>query len=528
MREIELILSLVVVVATLAALARKLDIPYPILLVLGGLGLGFVPGLPRVELEPDIVLLLFLPPILFSAAFFTSIRDFKANAYPIGMLAVGLVLATMAAVAVVAHALVPALGWAAAFALGAIVAPPDAIAATAVAQKLGVPRRLVTILEGESLVNDATALVAYRVAVAAALTGAFSPSETGLRFLFVAVAGLLIGLLVGWAVIRIWTRLDDPPVEVTVSLVAPYAAYLPAEVAGASGVLAAVAAGLYVGRQAARAITSEARVQGRHVWEMLLFMVNGLVFLLIGLQLPGILGHLAGRPPEVLLGLGLVVSLVVIAVRFLWLFPATYLPRLLSRRYRERDPAPPGQWAVVLSWAGMRGAVSLAAALALPRELPGGAPFPERDLLIFLTFCVILATLVVQGLTLPWLIRALGVGDDGSVEHEEAHARVGAASAAVARIEELARQWPAHAELIDQLRAQYAHRAQHAADHHDAGEQNGVVVNQELLEHRMIRHAVIEAEREAVILMRDRGAISDEVMRRVERELDFEELRMEA
>ena len=426
---------------------------------------------------------------------------------------------------VVAHALVPELGWPAAFALGAIVSPTDAIAATAIAQRLGAPRRIVTVLEGESLINDATGLVAYRAAVAAALTGAFSLGDEGLRFVYVVVAGVAIGLLVGRAIEWLWRQMDDPPVSITISFLAPFAAYLPAEQLGASGVLAVVTAGLYLGRQAPRILTSEARVQAVAIWDILVFLLNGLVFILIGLQLPGILARLSNYPLGWLIGLGSVLSLTVVLVRFVWMFPNTYVPRWLSRGLRERDPSPPWQWPVVLSWAGMRGVVSLAAALALPITLPDGSPFPGRDLIIFLTFCVILATLVGQGLTLPWLIRRLGVADDGAAEREEARARELAYQAALARIESLVAEWPDHRELLDQLRDRYAHRARHAVPTDGALDPDA---ERDLIEHRLIRLAVIEAERNAVIDLRDRGEINDEVLHRVERDLDYEELRMEA
>ena len=522
---IETVLLLLLAATALAIAARRIGIPYPILLVLGGLALGFVPGLPRIELEPDIVFLLFLPPILFGAGYFTSIRDFKANLRAIGLLSVGLVLTTIVIVAVVAHALIPDLGWPAAFALGAIVAPPDAVAATAIFQRLGVPRRVVTILEGESLVNDATALVAYRFAIAAAMTGAFSLAQAGISFVLVAAGGVALGLLIGMASAAILRRMDDPVFTVVLTFLFPVAAYLPAEIFGLSGVLSTVAAGIYVGRHAPRSMSSSVRIAGTSAWQVLLFLINGTVFILIGVQLPSVLENLGGRPPLELVGLAVAISLTVILVRILWVFPGTYLPRRLSARIRSREPWPPLRNVFIVSWAGMRGVVSLAAALALPTTLPNGQPFPERDLLIFLTFAVILATLVGQGLTLPLVIRALGIAADGGGGHEELHARQAAAEAAVSRIEELAAQWPGHLELIDALRAQYGHRASHDQHHDEAATDEA---EQELLEHRLIRGSVIEAEREALLRMRETGALSDDVFRKVERDLDLEELRMEA
>lgn len=529
MYELELVLGLLVAVTALTSVARGINIPYPILLVLGGLALGFVPGLPHIDLEPDLVFLLFLPPLLFVAGFYSSIRDLRQNARPIAQLAAGLVVFTSCLVAVVAHMLMPELGWAAAFALGGIVSPTDAVAATAIAQRLGAPRRIVTILEGESLVNDATGLVIYRAAVAAAVTGAFSLGETGVRFAAMAVGGVVVGLIVGWIVAWAWARLHDYTTTIAISLLVPFASYIPAEELGLSGVLAAVTAGVYLGRRSSRLqdpeTGSNARLQGGAIWEMLAFLFNGLVFLLIGLQLPGIVGRLGNRSIWELIGLGVILSLTVILARLVWVFPNTYLPRMLNRALRERDPSPPWTWPLVLSWAGMRGVVSLAAALALPLQTADGSPFPGRDLIIFLTFVVILVTLVGQGLTLPWLIRRLCVRDDGAAGVEEAVARAAASEAAVARIEALGEEWPTHKELIDNLRAQYGHRSRHV------GPQDGEVdgeAEQELLEHRMIRHEVIDAEREAVIGLRDSGVINDEVLRRIERELDLEEIRMEA
>ena len=523
---IELVFVLLFLATGLAVLARRIGIPYPILLVLGGLLLGFVPGLPRVELAPDLVFLLFLPPILFGAGYFTSIRDFKANLRPIGLLAVGLVLVTTAAVAIAAHALVPGLGWAPAFALGAIVAPPDAIAATAIFQRLGVPRRIVVILEGESLVNDATALVLYRTAVAVAVGGSFSLVDASANLVIAAIGGIAVGVAVGWAVGRLMSKLDDPVFSIVISFLAPVATYLPAERLGFSGVLAAVAAGIFLNRRAARNLSSEVRIAGQAAWQILLFLINGAVFILIGLQLPTVLAGLGDRPAIELIGLAVAISATAILIRIIWAYPASYIPRLLSARIREREGIPAPRYVFVVAWAGMRGVVSLAAALALPLTLPDGTPFPERDLLIFLTFAVILATLVGQGLTLPLLIRKLGIAADAGQAHEEAHVRRAAAEAAVAEIERLAEKWPDHLPLIETLRSQYGHRAEHLGDLHSEVPENET--EKELLEHREMRRAVIDAERETIIRLRDSGAIRDDTFRAVERDLDLEELRMEA
>ena len=524
MHGVELVLSLLLLVALLAVLSRRIGIPYPILMTVGGLLLGLVPGLPRIELAPEIVFLLFLPPILFSAAYFTSLRELRANARPIGLLAFGLVLATTGAVAVVTHALAPGIGWPAAFVLGAIVSPPDAVAATAIAQRLGLPRRVVIILEGESLVNDSTALVAYRLAVVAAATGVFSLGQAALTFVVVSVGGVLIGLVVGWLLIEIEKRLNDPPVEVLVSLLGPFAAWLPAESLQVSGVLAVVTAGIVLGRAAPRIMSSDTRVLGSGVWQMMIFTLNGLVFILIGLQLPTILDEVSvDRSAGELAVLAVLVSGTVIAVRLLWVFPGTYLPRMLRRRQRARDPLPRPRAVLIIGWAGLRGVVSLAAALALPLTTDSGAPFPGRGLLLFLTFSVILATLVGQGLTLPFIIRWLGLGDDGSADHEELHAREAAVSAALGRLEQLSAEWPGHLELIERLQRDQEHAAEHLEHDHDAGGE--LLGDQEMTEHAAIRQAVIDTQRVALIDLRDRGVIGDEAMRRVERDLDLEELR---
>jgi Na+/H+ antiporter len=517
--QLELLLAVLLLVALLTVVAGRIGIPYPILMTLGGLLLGLIPDLPRLDLAPGLVFLLILPPILFSAAFFISPRELWRNVRPIGLLAVGLVLVTTVAVAVVVHTLVPGMGWAPAFALGAIVSPPDAVAATAIAQRLGLPPRLVNILEGESLVNDATALVAFRLAVAA-FGGVFSLTEAAGSYVFVSVGGVLIGLVVGWVVVQIEARLSDPPVEVLVSLLAPFAAWLPAEAVGVSGVLSVVTAGIVLGRAAPRVMSSDTRVLGSGVWQMLIYMLNGLVFVLIGLQLPRIVEAISeSQSATDLVLLALAVCITVMVVRMIWVFPASYLPRWLIPGLAARDPSPDPRVVTVLGWAGMRGVVSLAGILTLEHG------FPSRDLLVFLTFAVILVTLLGQGLTLPPLIRRLGIGDDGSVQHEAIHAREASIEAAMSRLEELAEEWPGHMELIEQLRARYSHAEEHLEHDHEA--EGAPEPNQEQIEHEAIRRSVIGAQRVAIIDLRDRGVIGDAALRRVERDLDLEELRAE-
>jgi Na+/H+ antiporter len=515
MRDIELVLLLLALVTALTIVARRLTVPYPIVMVLGGLLLSRTPGLPEFQLPPDLVFFVFLPPLLFAGGYFTSLREFKANLRPIILLAFGLVIFTAAVVAVVAYMLVPSLGWAGAFALGAIVAPPDAVAATAIFQRVGVPRRIVTILEGESLVNDATALVIYRFAVAAASAGTFSLLDAGGSFVVVLIGGVAVGVVVGLAGAWLLAHIQDTAIAVTITLLAPFAAYLPAESLGVSGVLAAVVGGLFA-RRAMRASSSDVRVVGNAAWQIQLFLLNGLVFMLIGLQLPSVLRGLTADPGRVA-GITAAIALTVVIARFVWVYPATYLPRLIPA-VRSRDPNPPWQAVFVVGWSGLRGVVSLAAALALP------VTFPERDLILFLVFAVILVTLVGQGLTLPVVIKKLGLAPDADVSHDEVHARGLTTEAALARIEELRAQWPDHLELVDQLRDRYAHRARHDEAHHE----DGGAAEQELLEHGLIRREVIDAERRAALDLHERGVITDQVLRRLERDLDLEDLRMEA
>jgi monovalent cation/hydrogen antiporter len=525
--DVELILALMVAVAVVATAARALRVPYPLLLVAGGLLLALTPAVPHVELAPELIFLLFLPPLVYIAGFDTSLRDIKAQFRPILSLAVGLVLASTLVVGAIAHALLPEVGWPVAFALGAALSATDAVAATALLRDIGAPRRVVTLLESESLFNDATALVAYQAALGAAATASFSPTGAGARILVAGVGGILVGLAVGLAIVWLRRRLNDAPVEITISLLTPFAAYLPAERLGLSGVLATVTTGVVVGWFAPRIMQSDTRVRGRAVWDFLVFALNGLVFILIGLQLSTVLGGQPGRSVPELLASTAVIAAAVIVVRLAWAFAAAGLTSGFRRLRHGHEPPPPWRETFVVGWAGLRGVVSLALALALPLSING------RGVLLFITFGVILVTLVGQGLTLPLVTRLLRIGGDGLDGREEALARRIAAEEAVARIEELAREWPGHLPLIETLRSQYQHRATHLGEARlGEGSPNGrvpdVAAEQELLEHRRIRRAVIDAERGAVLRLRDRGAINDEVWRRVERDLDLEELRMEA
>ena len=527
MHLIPLILTLLAAVIALALAARRTGLPYPAVMVLGGLAIALVPGLPRPELSPDVFFTLFLPPLLYFAAWGTSWRDFRANLRPILLLALGFVSATTAVVGVLAHAAIAGMSWPAAFALGAIVSPPDAVAATAIAGRLGLPRRVVTVLEGESLVNDASGLTLYRLAVAAAVTGQFSLSHAAAVGLWSVVGGVAIGLAVGWVVMHVHRRLEDSVAETVVTLLTPYAAFIPAEAAHASGVLAVVAMGLYVSRHGHEIFSPATRLSAIGTWDVFVFVLNGLVFVLLGLQLPATMDAVAADGHESwprLLALGAGLSVVLIAVRFAWVFPAAYLPRRAFPAIARREPVPPWRQVAVVAYTGMRGATSLAAALALPLTVVGGGPFPHRGLIVFLTFAAILATLVGQSLTLPWLVRRLGIRPDPADDTrcEEWDARLRAARSALDRITDL----DATADGDDQratlgrLRTRYEERVGRLSDA-DAAEADGRCAAEDQIDTAVYR-AVIEAERRVVIDLRNRAQIGDDVSRRIEHDLDLE------
>jgi CPA1 family monovalent cation:H+ antiporter len=521
----EVLLGLMVAVAALSAVARTVGVPYPIFLVVGGLVLGFVPGAPEVELDPDLVLVLFLPPLLYSAAFFSNLRDLRANLRPISLAAIGLVVLTTCVVAVVAHALIDGLPWAAAFALGAVVAPTDPLAATEIVSRLGAPRRLTTVIEGESLINDGTALTIYRFAVAAALGGTFSLLDATLEFLVDSAGGIAVGLAVGWVISEIRRRLDDPQVEITISLATGYAAYLPAEQAGLSGVLAAVFAGLVLGWRAPDIASARMRMQGFAVWDVLVFLLNAVLFILIGLQFQVVLDGLQNRSAEDLALWAAAVCAAVVGARLLFVFTTPYVIRALDRRESQRARRMGWRPRVVVAWSGMRGAVSMAAALALPLETSAGAPFPGRDLIIFLAYAVIVFTIVVQGLTLPALIRWLGLEEDDSERQEELIARLAAAEAALERLEELTGEDWTVEDTIDRVRGMYEYRLRRFSAQQD-GDGSEAIEDRSLAYQRLVRE-LIEAQRRALVQLRKEGAINDEVMRRIQRELDLEESRLE-
>jgi len=455
MHDVGTVIGLLVVVTLVSVAARRIAIPYPTLMVICGLAIGLIPGLPALTLNPDVVLLIFLPPLLYGAAWMTSWPDFRANIRPISLLAIGLVLATTTTVAVVVHWAMPEMPWAIAFVLGALVSPPDAVAATAVTRGLSVPRRIVTILEGESLVNDATGLVAYRLAVTAAVTGIFSLSDAVAQFFIVAIGGVLVGLAIAWVIAQIHMRLDDPTIETVITLLTPYLAYLLAESLHVSGVLATVAVGIYLSRRSNVLFSSDMRLNANAVWSVVAFLLNGVTFVLIGLQLPTVAAGAGSLTNLTQIELAGLTCLVVVLVRLLWVYPAALVPRLFSSRLRARDPYPGLASLTVIGWAGMRGVVSLAAAMALPLTLTDGSPFPFRDLIIYITFGVILFTLVVQSLTLPVLIRWLGVSLPAKRNDlEEAEARLEILMAAFAFLDEAASVGDPDRHGIESLRAQ--------------------------------------------------------------------------
>jgi len=523
------IAALLVSVALLNSIANWLRVPYPIVLVVGGLALGLVPGVPEIELPPDLVLLIFLPPLLYSGAFFADLPALRRDARVISLLSIGLVLATAVAVAVVAHAAF-GLAWEPAFVLGAIVSPTDPTAATEILRRVGMPRRTVNVLEGESLVNDASALIVYKVAVAAAIGAGFSAADAGLRFVGGAAGGVAIGLLVGWIVAEIRARVDEPNTEVTISLFTGYVAFLPADELGLSGVLATVTAGIYLGWRAPRLVSPQTRLRSYALWELLVFLLNATLFILIGLQLPVIADGLgeSGISTGTAVADAALACAVVVAVRFAWMFGTTFLIRAVDRRPSQLARRGSLATRVIGAWAGMRGAVSLAAALALPLATDAGDSFPDRDLILFITFGVILFTLLGEGLTLPWLIRRLGVHEeDGAEESEEVRARLTIATAALERIDELELEEWTRDDTIGRVRGQYEFRRRRFKVRSGKLEDEDGIEDRSLSYQRLM-HELFAAQRLALVELRNDGGISSEVMRRIERELDLEETRLDS
>jgi CPA1 family monovalent cation:H+ antiporter len=533
---VELVVVLLAVAIALQLAARRINVPYPALLVLGGLALAFVPGLPRITIAPDTLFLIFVPPLLYWAAITTSLRDFRRQFGSIARFGTLVVLLTMIAVAVVIHALAPEFTWAAAFVLGAIVAPPDPVAAVAVMRPLGAPRAIVTILEGEGLVNDATALVSYQIAVAAVVAGTFSPLRAGAQFLLAGAGGVAVGFAAAWLVTLLRRRFIGPyPIlENTLSLLTPFIAYLPADWMHLSGVLSVVTLGLYLGHRGPRIIGAATRVQAEAMWTMVQFILESATFILVGLELPVVIRGLAPDSIGHLIRASAIITATAIVVRLAYTTVAVLILRLAHRRRGDDGPA----WnaAAFIGWTGLRGGDSLVIALALPLAVASGRPFPARAPIIFVTFGVILGTLVLQGLTLAPLLRRLRLASDGEEDVEEAHARRVAAEAALHTLDVAAREYGENS-LIHDLQLRHRRRltrwaardrALHGSDAEHRGLPSGDGAERRATGYRELRSAMIAAERNAIIDLRDRDAISDDVLRRLQRELDLETMMLDS
>jgi monovalent cation/hydrogen antiporter len=521
--DLQLVVSLLIVIAAVAVLARRLNIPSPILLVVVGVVLALLPGLPTVQLAPDVLLLLVLPPVIYSSAVAMSWREFRFNLRPISLLAIGCVVFTTVAVAVASHWLLN-LSWEVGFVLGAIVSPPDAVAPLAIARRLNLPRRIAVILEGEGLANDASALILYRFAVAAVGGGAFSFSHAAGTFAVIVCGELLWGIGMGWVMLRLRRWVADPRIEIVLSVLTPYLAYWPPQHLGGSGVLATVSAGLYISWNGLRLISASTRLQGIFFWDFIIYVIEGLVFLLTGLQARPVLAGIRNYTMQDLLISGAVVSAVVIITRFAWMYPAVYLPRWLFPSIARRDPAPPWQWSFVLAFTGVRGIVSLAAALAIPLTTEQGLAFPHRDLVLLLSFVVVLITLVGQGLSLPYLITALGLRKTGQREAaerriEEFRARILAIEAVIERVRALSEDGAIPQPVAERLLTHHTHRLELVENRSidDEQHQQRVHLTDE------IELLLLEEEREVINQLYVGGSLKDEIRRRIERELDLRE-----
>ena len=520
------ILLLLVLVAGFAVMARRLKIPYPIVLVLAGLAISFVPRMPRIPLDPNIVFVIFLPPLLYASAWSMSWREFRRNAVVIGLLAVGLVGFTVWGLAEFSDRFITALDWKAGFLLGAVLATTDAIAATSIAKSIGLPRKIVDVLEGESLLNDATGLLALEIGLSIMVRGEMPTVGSGVaRLIYLVVGGLVIGLLIGVVVGWLEKFIDDGPVELVVTLVVPYAAYLAGERAHASGVLAVVTCGLYMGRKSTQFFSATVRLQVDGAWEALVFMLNGLVFVLIGLQLPYVLAGIHGRyGTGTLIFYGAVFSVVLIALRMIWVFPAVKIASFVERRllgHKDDEQLKPRE-VFVVGWTGMRGVLALAAAISVPETLWDGRPFEARNLIVFLAFCVIFVTLVVQGLTLPALIRVLKLAGTTGMEPEERDARRIVLKAAIRHLEQGRKSSETDLEhLYDDLIHRYRHKLKMVGEGSDEGV--GEVDREAYSRLRRIASETLEAERRTLIGLRDKEQIGDDVLRTMQRELDLAE-----
>jgi len=526
MENFELIVLLLAVVTILATIAKWIKFPIPIMLVLMGLLLSLVPGLPEIQLNPEIIFVIFLPPLLYEAAWNTSWNEFRTNIRPISLAGFGLVFFTTTAVGVIAHLLIPNIGWPECFVLGAIVSPPDAVAATSITKGLGLNKRIISILEGESLVNDASGLIAYKYGIAAVATGNFIFWKAGADFLLVVSGGIAIGLAVGYVISLIHKRiLNDPLIETTLTLLTPYISYLVAEHFHVSGVLAVVTNGLYITYRQSEIFSSATRMQAAATWQIVIFILNGVVFILIGLQLRHVLAGITNHSFVELLLYGGVISVGVIVVRFIWVFPAAYLPRI-NKKIRNREKNFSGKSVLIVSWTGMRGVVSMAAALALPMML-NGLPFPNRDLIIFLTFSVIITTLVLQGLSLPYLIKAMRVPKYSRAK-EEFNIKYKMANNSVIYIEENLSLGELTDEVLSQIKTKYEIKINKMSSTSMVSSQAKEPSRAEHVFNQFneIQAKLIAAEREFIKLQRKQGNADDEVLRKIEYELDLEEARL--
>ena len=521
MRRLDIVVALLFAIIPLVAVARRANVAYPIVLVVAGLALGFVPHLPRIELPPDVVLLVFLPPLLYCEALTAPTAVMRAEAGIIRTLVIGLVIATMTGVAIVAHALVQNLSWAAAFVLGAVVAPTDAVAFSPLASRLGVPRRTIAIVQAEGLLNDSSALVFYTVAVAAVVSGTFSLRLAVLQFAVSCVAAIALGIALGYLVALAWRRIRDVDLQVAVSILAPFLAYLPAHALGISGVLAVVSLGLYVNRYAPSVLTPEARIRSNGFWETAAFLMNALIFLLVGLQLHAVLVRLAVYSRLRLALIALAVGTTVIAIRFAWLFAQRYVLRL-RQRIAER---PGDEWKhrLIASWAGFRGGVSLAAALAIPTTIASGDDFPRRALIIFITFGVIFMTLVGQGLTLPWLIERLRLPQERASTAALRTALVATAQAALNRLHAHERKHDADPAALELLRRHYEGRKRRFARNGEPALRTG----RELKGYDPVARDLLTIQRHKLTELRERGDIEPAVFAEIETMLDLEEIELD-
>lgn len=509
--------------------ANRLGVPEPLILVPAGVILGFIPWFPQIELNPDLVLLVFLPPLVYIGGVVTSWQAFQKNLGPIFHLSFGLVLFTMSLVAAAAHYIIPGLSWPVAFVLGAIVAPTDDVAAANIARRFSIPHRIVSLLEGEGLMNDATALTAFKFASAAVVLGSFSIRNASLTFLGIIFGEIGYGILLGWILSKLRKRIKDPSLGVTVALLTPYLAYLPPERLGGSGVLATAVVGLYIGSRRSTLFTSAIRLTAESVFQTLVFILNNFLFLVTGLQLKAVLGRTPDLPVFYLICYGALISVIVIIARIIWIYSVAIIPRALSEQIRKRDPMPPMRHLFIFSWTGMRGSISLAAALGIPVVAQIGSPFPGRDLIIFITFCVIFSTLVIQGISLPPLIRWLGVDHDGLRERQGAHfeesrARMEAAKTVLAQIEMWAKEGNLPAETIHHLRDRYEKKIRRLDRHQD--EKSDDEFAHLSRKETALQLKALDAERSKILELHDEKLISDPVLRLIVFDLDLQEMRI--